>query len=326
MNNGEKHYGVVVPMVTPVTASGCLDEPAVERLVEFLVAGGVDGIFVLGTTGEGVSVPRPTRRKLVERTAAAVNHRVKVYAGIGDLYPNDVAVGNDYFHAGTDAVVVRPPVSFPMDQLLPWFKSLLSGLEGPVILYNMPSMTNVSIPLDVIGELVGHPRLAGMKDSENNPKRLSELLERFGPREEFAIFVGVGALMAQGLKQGAEGIVPSVGNLIPDSCRELCACAQRNDWAGAEKHAARMAAVAALYQTNRTLGQSLAALKGALSWRGLCGPHMLPPLMALEAADLEGLRQQMVDLELLKGVLASRKSAAPAPALARSENGQGFEL
>jgi 4-hydroxy-tetrahydrodipicolinate synthase len=327
MNNGEKHYGVVVPMVTPVTASGGLDEGAVERLVEFLVAGGVDGIFVLGTTGEGVSVPRPIRRKLVERTAAAVKRRVKVYAGIGDLYPNDVAVGNDYFHAGTDAVVVRPPVSFPLEQLLPWFKSLLSGLEGPVILYNMPSMTNVSIPLDVIGELVGHPRLAGMKDSENNPKRLSDLLSRFGSREEFAIFVGVGALMAQGLKQGAEGIVPSVGNLIPDSCRDLCACSQRNDWAGAEKHAARMSAVASLYQKNRTLGQSLAALKGAMSWRGLCGPHVLPPLLPLGSAELEGLRQEMVGLELLNGGSAGRRVVSTArPALARSENGESLEL
>ena len=87
----------------------------------------------------------------------------------------------------------------------------------------MPMTTKVSIPLDVIGQLVGHPRLAGIKDSENNPKRLEELLQRFGGRPDFSIFVGVGALMEAGLQLGADGIVPSVGNLIPDVCRKLCA-------------------------------------------------------------------------------------------------------
>src|SRR5438552_3137620 len=87
MSNGLKHDGVVVPMVTPVTAAGHLDEPAADRLVDFLLAGGVDGIFVLGTTGEGVSVPRTLRRRLVERTVARVRRRAKVYAGIGDTHP-----------------------------------------------------------------------------------------------------------------------------------------------------------------------------------------------------------------------------------------------
>src|SRR5688572_11883510 len=110
MNNGFTHTGVVVPMVTPVTTAGQLDEPAVDRLVEFLLAGGVDGIFVLGTTGEAVSVPRAFRRGLVERTVKKVAQRAKVYAGIGDLHPNDLEAGNEYFRVGADAVVARPPV------------------------------------------------------------------------------------------------------------------------------------------------------------------------------------------------------------------------
>jgi len=312
MRNGAKHFGVVVPMVTPVTASGALDESAVERLIEFLLAGGVDGIFVLGTTGEGVSVPRSFRRRLVERTVAKVGRRTKVYAGIGDLHPKDVAAGNDYFHAGADAVVARPPVSFPVEQLLGWYRSLLSGLEGPLLIYNMPSTTKVSIPLEMLAELVGHPRLVGIKDSENNAKRLEELLRRFGGQPEFSIFVGVGALMARGLRLGAEGIVPSVGNLIPEVCRQLCACAEQGDWAGAELHAERMNAVAALYQTGRTLGQSLAALKTALSCRGLCGPHVLPPLAPLNESEVEGLRRKMERLNLLE-----HSGTEPVPAIPR---------
>ena len=289
-----------MPMVTPVTIEGHLDEPAVGRLVEFLLAGGVEGIFVLGTTGEGMSVPAASRRKLVERTVAAVKRRSKVYAGIGDNPRNAVAVGNEYFHAGADAVVTRPPVSFPVEELLPWFNSLLAGLEGPLILYNIPPMTNVSIPLDVVGHLLGHPKLAGIKDSENNAKRLEELLGRFGHQKDFSVFVGVGALMAHGLRLGAHGIVPSVGNLIPEVCHRLCESARLGDWAEADRQSARMNAVSALYQNGRTLGQSLAALKGALACRGLCAPHVLPPLAPLSETELETMRGQMSRLQLLR--------------------------
>src|SRR5262245_36752304 len=94
VKNGAEHFGVVVPMVTPITPDGRLDEPAVARLVEFLVEGGVDGIFVLGTTGEGISVPPTLRCRLVAQAVACVRRRTKVYAGIGDAHPNDLALGN----------------------------------------------------------------------------------------------------------------------------------------------------------------------------------------------------------------------------------------
>ena len=298
MNNGLKHHGLVVPMVTPVTKDGTLDETAVERLVDFLLAGGVDGIFVLGTTGEGHSVPQSFRRHLVERTVDRVKRRAKVYAGLSDL--KNVAVANDYFHAGADAVVARPPVSYPLDELLPSFQSLLGGLEGPLILYNIPATTNVSIPLDVVGRLVGHPRLAGIKDSENNSERLEQLLGRFGNHPEFSVFVGVGTLMARGLKLGAEGIVPSVGNLIPSVCHRLCLAAQRGDWNEAEHQAERMKAVAELYQNGRTLGQSLATLKAALHCLGVCSADVLPPLVRASHAELEDTRLRLAALGLLR--------------------------
>src|SRR5215831_7529577 len=127
MKNGLKHYGAVVPMVTPVTTGGELDEPAVDRLVEFLLAGGVEGIFVLGTTGEAAAVPRASRRRLVERAVARVAGRAKIYAGISDAHPDEVAAGNDFIKIGANVLVARPPVSFPVNELLPWYRSLLEG-------------------------------------------------------------------------------------------------------------------------------------------------------------------------------------------------------
>ena len=302
MKNGTKHHGAVVPLVTPATAAGDVDEPALDKLIDFQLAGGVEGIFVLGTTGEGPSVPRASRLRTVERTVARVRNRALVYAGIGDTcFADSVLAAKQYFRAGVDAVVAQPPVYFPLQpqELLGYFTSLLEAVAGPLIIYNIPSTTRASIPLEVLEKLLGHPRLAGFKDSENDAKRLEELLRRFGHAPGFSIFIGVGTFMAKGLKLGANGIVPSVGNLIPDVCHQLCASAPDGDGAESDRHAERMAAVAALYQKNRTLGQSLAALKAALQLQGLCSSHVFPPLLPLTEPELETMRAEMRQLHLL---------------------------
>ncbi|MDE3067139.1 MAG: dihydrodipicolinate synthase family protein [Verrucomicrobiota bacterium] len=301
MNTGFKPGGVVVPMITPVTEEGGLDEPALDRLVEFLIAGGVHGIFVMGTTGEGVSIPRRYRRTLVQRTVDRVGGRVRVYAGIGDAHPREIAAGNDYLRAGADAVVARPPISIDPGKIASWYRSLLDGLTGPLILYNMPLMSLVSIPLEAVEKLAGHPRLAGIKDSENNPRRLKATLQRFGGRRDFSVFVGVGALMEKGLRLGADGIVPSVANLVPGVCCRLYAAARRANWTEAKSCFLRMNAVSAIYQNGRALGESLAALKAAAHCRGLCAPHVLPPLRPLPPRELEALRGAMRRLSLLNG-------------------------
>jgi 4-hydroxy-tetrahydrodipicolinate synthase len=303
MKNETKFQGAVVPVMTPFTQQGALDTAALERLVDSQIAGGVEGIFVLGTTGEGAFVPRELRRQLVEQTARRANGCTKIFAGLGDIRASDLPAVNDFFKAGADAIVVHPPISekIPATQLHGWYQSLLDRLEGPLLIYNMPVTTGVSIPLDAVEKLLGHPKLAGIKDSENNPVRHEELLARFGGKKNFAVFIGVGALMHKGLKAGADGIVPSVGNLIPDVCHQLCVAAQNSDWGEAENLYARMNSVAALYQKGRNLNESLAALKAAMHLRGLCAPHVMPPLKPLTQSQLDTLRGEMEQLHLLNG-------------------------
>ena len=293
----------MVPLVTPFNADGALDEVALERLVDAQIAGGVEGIFVLGTTGEGAHVPREMRRRLVEVAAKRAAKRTLVFAGLGDVRLVDVAEANEFFNAGAAAVVVHPPITEKVapEKLQEWFRALLDKLAGPALLYNMPMTTGVSIPLDAVEKLLGHPKFAGIKDSENNPQRHEEMLKRFGGKKDFSVFVGVGALMEKGLKLGADGIVPSVGNLIPDVCHQICASAKKADWAAVEQSQARMMSVAGLYQKGRNLNESLAALKAAMHLRGLCAPLVMPPLKKVSAVELEKIRHQMGELHLLNG-------------------------
>jgi 4-hydroxy-tetrahydrodipicolinate synthase len=268
-----------------------------------LVAGGVEGVFVLGTTGEGANVPEQFRHQLVRRAAKKVKGRCLIYAGLGDLRRENFGGANEFFRSGADAVVAHPPISekIPAEKLHEWYQSLLDRLEGPLLVYNIPSTTGVSIPLDAVEKLIGHPKLAGLKDSENNPARHEELLKRFGGKKDFSIFIGVGALMEKGLRLGADGVVPSVGNLIPKICRDLCASARRGDWPEVENNFSRMNEVAALYQKGRTLNESLAVLKAALHCRGLCTPEVLPPLRRLSEPEVKILRDEMSRLHLLNG-------------------------
>ncbi len=296
-----KHTGVIVPMVTPITSDGKLDEGALDRLVDSLLDGGVHGLFLMGTTGEGTSIPRDYRLRLARQVVARVKGRALLFAGVGDSHPEEIAAGNDFLKAGVDAVVSRPPAGITPEVMLAWYRALLDGLNGPVLLYNMPMTQKVSIPLDLIEKLWDHPKLVGIKDSENNPARHEELLKRFGGRKHFSIFIGVGALMEQGLRQGADGIVPSVGNLIPETCGQLFATACRGDWAEAQNLFSRMNTVAALYQKGRTLDESLSVLKAALSMRGICTPHVFPPLKPLKGPQLEKLRGEMERMHLLNG-------------------------
>ena len=299
MKDSEKWQGVVVPMVTPVTAEGRLDEAVVDTMVGFLVEHGVDGLFVLGTTGEGASVPREDAVRLVERVVSCAAGRVPVYAGLGELPDPQGGDGNAYLEKGASVLVARPPTRLPAGQLPRWTESLLSSLDGPVMLYNIPTLNGVSVPLELLESWAGHPRLVGIKDSENDAARLRRLLERLGGRPDFSVFVGVGALMAEGLRLGADGIVPSVANLIPDVCVAMWRAARRGDWAAVETCARRALEVASLYQNGRTLGESLAALKAALAVRGLCGHWVLPPLLPMSPAEIEGVRSTMQTLQLL---------------------------
>jgi 4-hydroxy-tetrahydrodipicolinate synthase len=257
---------------------------------------------MMGTTGEGAAIPVEDRPRIVERTVARVAVRARIFVGLGDEPPPLLSAANDYVLAGADAIVARTPVNLAPELMLAWFTRLLDGIRGPLLMYNMPMTTKTSIPLDTVAALIEHPSLAGIKDSENNAVRLAQLLHRFGNRPDFSVFVGVGALMEAGLKAGADGIVPSVGNLIPDVCHRICLAARAQDWRQVEELSARMNAVAALYQKGRTLNESLAVLKGAMSCRGLCLPHVLPPLRPLTPAQLEKLQGEMAGLQLLTGV------------------------
>jgi len=297
--------GVIVPMVTPLTERFDLDEAAVRRLIDHIVAGGAAGVFVLGTTGERASLPGPLRRRLVDLAVEHVAGRALTLAGVsGNCVARVGAAAGEYFARGADAVVAHAPWTYRLDddEQMQFFSALADGAGGaPVVLYNMPKITGTSIPLPVLSGLAGHPSVVAYKDSQDDPARLAAVLAAVGGRADFAVFVGVASLAAEAMRLGADGFVPSCGNLAPARCRRLLDAAVAGDEsaAAAAQAQADVNRVGAVYQAGRSLGGSLAALKAALAEAGLCGPTVMPPLRTLDADQRRRIRDEMKSIGLL---------------------------
>jgi dihydrodipicolinate synthase/N-acetylneuraminate lyase len=276
-----KYRGVVVPMVSPFTASGTIDEPAVGRIVEHLVGGKVAGIFPLGTTGEAASIHPDDRRKLVEATVRHVNRRAMVYAGISsNCFRESVDAANTYKQLGVDAVVAHMPSYYPLGDrdVETYFQRLADSVPLPLVLYNIPATTHHSIALGVIERLREHPNVVALKDSANDAQRLTDLFKLTGGRDGFPVLLGNSSQFTHGLRLGGVGLVPSGGHLVPELYHAMFTAAMEQQWEQVEQFQKQTDAACAAYLKGRSLGEALAMLKVLMEQRGLCGRTMLPPL------------------------------------------------
>ena len=287
---------MVVPVATPFGFDGEVDQSGLHNVVEYLLAGGAHGLLFLGTTGEAASISSDQRMRLIESAIARTDGRASVYAGIvNNCLSDSITEAKAYLAAGAAAVVAPLPSYYPLsdDLMLSYFTRLADEVHERVLLYNIPPTTKMSIPLDVVAELSGHPAITGIKDSENDGRRLSSLLKRLGGREDFKIFVGATVLTVLGLKAGAVGYVPSVGNIGARFCRELYNHAMAGNWEEAEKLQDTLCRWTDIYQGGRTLAKALPGLKAAMALLGLCKPAVLPPLLPISDGDREGLKAQL---------------------------------
>jgi 2-dehydro-3-deoxy-D-pentonate aldolase len=260
------------------------------------------GVFVLGTTGEGPSVPLAMRQRLVAITVAAAGHRVPVLAGIGEnCAAASVEAAHAYLRLKVDAVVAQLPSYYQLNpvEMETYFRSLAHAVAGQLMLYNIPVTTRMSVPVDVVERLSAISNVVGFKDSEAGGDRPEQVAAALRGQEGFSIFMGVAAQATRAMQLGFDGSVPSSGNLAPQIWRDLQSAARSGDWARAQALQTDADAVGALYQGPRSLGQSLAALKAAMSELGLCEPHMLPPLLAAGSDEIASLREQVRTLPAL---------------------------
>jgi dihydrodipicolinate synthase/N-acetylneuraminate lyase len=273
-------------MVTPLLENEALDVAGLEKLIEHILAGGVQGLFLLGTTGEGPHLPYPVRHELVARTCAQVAGRVPVLVGITDtVLAESLRVADTAASAGAAAVVAAPPYYFAASQaeLRAYYQLLADRLPLPLFLYNMPAHTKVSLEAATVEALAQHPRVAGLKDSSANMIYFQLLLHRLRHRPDFSLLVGPEEITAEGLLLGAHGGVNGGANLFPALYVDLYRAACRRDFDLLHARQRQVMEVSAsLYGIGTGSLPYLKGLKAALSELGLCQDHLASPHQRFE--------------------------------------------
>lgn len=291
----ENFRGVFVPMVSPLNDDYTIDKKAVGTIIHSFLETNVKP-FVLGTTGEAPSLSTTQKHNLVKYTVEAVNGKQPVLAGIGsNSLLTAIEDAKRYSDEGVDALVATVPNYYPSGdvQILNWFEKLADAVRKPLFLYNIPVTTNHSIALDTVEKLSHHPNIIGLKDSENNAQRLKESLKRWKDREDFVFLVGWAAMSAFGVSNGANGIVPSMGNLIPDFYEKLFVEAHNGNLSTAEEIQEQTNIISEYCQKGRDISHSIPALKVLMSIKGLCSARVMPPMMQMEEREEDQYRAQM---------------------------------
>lgn len=304
MKNSKKYQGVLVPAVTPLRADHSLDEEAVEKMFAHFQRHRVMP-FILGTTGEALSLPAVVKHRYIQLAAGLKKPGDLLYAGISSPCPEESAeMGRRCFGEGVDVVVATLPSYFPLseDQMKQYFEQLADRLPGPLIIYNIPAITHMSIPLKIVDELSTHPGIVGTKDSERNEERLKTSVRLWAQREDFSHFLGWAAKSAEALLDGSDGLVPSTGNFNPGLYEEMYTAIRAEKYEKAFQLQGLSDLLGNLYQSNRSMGDTIAALKRIMETAGLCQSYMMPPLQRLAAKEEAELLREISALIHEKGI------------------------
>jgi len=205
--------GVYTALVTPFTANGSVDYQKLEELVEFQIAGGVDGIVPVGTTGESPTLRTPEHLKVIEVVTAKAAGRCRIIAGTGANSTDEAIELTEACKAfGVDGTLqVTPYYNKPNNSGLIQHFSAVADLGVPVVLYNVPGRSAREIPLEVVAELANHPHIVSIKEAAGSVERVTQIRQRC----DIEVLSGDDSLALPMIREGAIGVISVASNIIP---------------------------------------------------------------------------------------------------------------
>jgi 4-hydroxy-tetrahydrodipicolinate synthase/2-dehydro-3-deoxy-phosphogluconate/2-dehydro-3-deoxy-6-phosphogalactonate aldolase len=286
--------GVVPPTVTAFDESEAVDYERTAEHAQFVVDGGADAVFPLGTNGEFALLTAEERRGVVEAVCDAVED-APVIAGVGAPGTAEtVAHARHAERVGADGLVVVTPFYYPTDgrALFDHYRRVCEAVELPVYVYHIPSKTGNSISLDVLDDLAAIDGIAGVKDSSKDVPFLGQAIDA---HPELTFLSGSDSLLFPGLEVGCAGLVSAVANAFPEPVAELYAAYD----AGEEERARELQSRIYRIRTALKDGPYMAGVKTALKLRGFdCGP-LRSPLRTMDDAQRDELADTLAELGLL---------------------------
>jgi len=288
-------------MVTPLRGRDELDVPGLEKVVERIISGGVSGIFILGTTGEGPSLSYRLRRELVERVCKQAADRVPILVGITDTaFAESVNVARHAADAGAAAVVAAPPYYLPEAQpeLREYIDHLVPELPLPLFLYNMPALTKVSFELETVRQAMDNPRIIGLKDSSGDLAYYKNAAALIKQRPDWSLLIGPEEKLFESLQLGGHGGVSGGANLFPKLYVKVCEAFRAGDMTRAQQLQQQIQRVSdSLYHIGRHSSSIIKGIKCALNCLGACDDFMAEPFHRFRAEERALVQNRLKQLE-----------------------------
>ncbi len=294
--------GIVPPLVTPLLDNNTLDVQGLERLIEHVIAGGVHGIFILGTTGEAQSLSFDLRVEMIKQTSRILKKRLPLLVGISDTSLADsVKLAYVAAECEADAVVSAPPYYYAtgQDELAEFYEALIPQLKLPIYLYNMPTHTKVSFAPSTIKRIAQNEKVIGFKDSSANGAYFQSVVYEMRDRKDFSIFVGPEEMMAEVVLLGANGGVNGGANIFPELYVALYNAAVAKDIDQVRVLQMQVMSVCAKLYTIGYNGSSyLKGVKEALSEMGICSGVLAAPFSEFGEEQKSKIKTAIKELQL----------------------------
>jgi len=222
--------GSITAMITPFK-NGEVDYGALERLIEFQIANGTDGILVCGTSGESPTLSYEEHEAVIEFAVKSAKKRIHIMAGTGANSTEEALRFTTFAKAiGADsALLVVPYYNKPTQEgLYKHFSKIAKEVDIDIYIYNIPSRTGIEISVDTLERLAkDYPNIKGSKESTPNMDRISEILKRI---PHFTVFSGDDSLTLPMMSLGAKGVVSVISNVMPKEVKELTSYALKGDF------------------------------------------------------------------------------------------------
>jgi len=289
-------------MITPLKGRDELDVAGMEKLIEHILAGGVNGLFILGTTGEGPSLSYRLRRELIERVCKQIKKRVPVLVGITDTaFVESLNVARAAADFGADAVVLAPPYYLPEAQpeLQEYLDHLVPELPLPLYIYNMPALTKVHIEADTIRRAMDNPRIIGLKDSSGDLdyfKAAAELIQQHRP--DWPLLCGPEEKLLATMQIGGHGGVSGGANLFPKLYVKVVEAYRAGNLARAEELQNQIQRVSnSFYRIGKHSSSIIKGIKCALNCLSVCDDFMAEPFHRFREPERELVKTRLKEIQ-----------------------------
>ena len=217
--------GSLVALVTPMEEGGAVDYESLEKLIDWHINHGTNGIVSVGTTGESATLDVDEHLEVIKHTVEHVNSRVPVIAGTGANSTSEaIELTQESKQNGADfALIVTPYYNKPTQKgLISHYTKLANEVDIPQILYNVPSRTACDILPETVEILSTHNNIVGIKEAVDSKERIDDLITISSNNQNFQLFSGDDPSFIKMIQKGGDGVISVAANVVPSKISEIC--------------------------------------------------------------------------------------------------------